>query len=133
MSCETFASVWDAIEDTPEEAENMKLRSGLMIALKAHLAHTNLTQLQAAKLLALIQIMPRFIDHIFCLALPLSVSGHGLIASLQRAVQDMRAEQILDRLAHTPPTNCPVQSFVHRFGNRSVSRAKAYFLHEALP
>ncbi len=25
-----FASVWDAIEDTPEAAENMKLRSGFM-------------------------------------------------------------------------------------------------------
>ena len=31
---QTFASVWDAIEDTPEEAENMKLRSVLMTALK---------------------------------------------------------------------------------------------------
>jgi predicted XRE-type DNA-binding protein len=45
-----FASVWDAIEDTPEEAENMKLRSSLMIALKAHLNRTGLTQAQAAKL-----------------------------------------------------------------------------------
>ncbi len=32
MSNETFASVWDAIEDTPAEAENMKLRSTLMMA-----------------------------------------------------------------------------------------------------
>ncbi|MBB3105174.1 helix-turn-helix domain-containing protein [Azomonas macrocytogenes] len=28
-----FASVWDAIEDTPAEAENMKLRSSLMRAI----------------------------------------------------------------------------------------------------
>ncbi len=34
MSNERFESVWDAIEDTPAEAENMKLRSKLMIALK---------------------------------------------------------------------------------------------------
>ena len=34
MSNQRFASVWDAIEDTPEEAENMKLRSVLMTALK---------------------------------------------------------------------------------------------------
>jgi predicted XRE-type DNA-binding protein len=47
---EEFASVWDAIEDTPEDAENMKLRSSLMIALKAHLSKTGLTQVQAAKL-----------------------------------------------------------------------------------
>ena len=37
MGNETFASVWDATEDTPEQAENMKLRSGLMMALKAHI------------------------------------------------------------------------------------------------
>jgi predicted XRE-type DNA-binding protein len=39
-----FVSVWDAIEDTPEKAENMKLRSSLMIALKEHLAGTGLSQ-----------------------------------------------------------------------------------------
>ena len=55
-----FASVWDAIEDTPEEAENMKLRSGLMMALKAHLARTGLSQSQAAKLFGVTQ--PRISD-----------------------------------------------------------------------
>lgn len=33
MSKRRFVTVWDAIEGTPEEAENMKLRS----ALKSHL------------------------------------------------------------------------------------------------
>jgi predicted XRE-type DNA-binding protein len=47
---ERFASIWDALEDTPEEAENMKLRSALMMALKAHLTRTGLSQIQAAKL-----------------------------------------------------------------------------------
>ena len=37
MSNETFDSVWDAIEDTAAEAENMKLRSGLMMALEQHI------------------------------------------------------------------------------------------------
>lgn len=60
MSTETFASVWDAIEDTPAEAENMKLRSGLMQALKTHLARTGLSQAQAAKLLGVTQ--PRVSD-----------------------------------------------------------------------
>lgn len=60
MSNETFASVWDAIEDTPEEAENMKLRSGLMMALKAHIARTGLSQSQAAKLFGVTQ--PRISD-----------------------------------------------------------------------
>jgi hypothetical protein len=32
-----FASVWDAIEDTSEKAENMKLRSSLMICVEGAL------------------------------------------------------------------------------------------------
>ncbi len=50
MSKKRFASVWDAIEDTPEKAENMKLRSALMIALKEHIAGAGLSQAQIAKL-----------------------------------------------------------------------------------
>jgi hypothetical protein len=38
MSKKRFANVWDAIEDTPAQAENMKLRSALMMALKDHIA-----------------------------------------------------------------------------------------------
>jgi predicted XRE-type DNA-binding protein len=60
MSNERFASVWDAIEDTPEGAENMKLRWGLMMALKTHLARTGLSQSQAAKLFGVTQ--PRISD-----------------------------------------------------------------------
>ena len=48
MSKNRFASVWDAIEGTHGEAGNMKLRSTLMIALKVHLAHTDLSQAQPA-------------------------------------------------------------------------------------
>ena len=33
MKNKSFGSVWDAIEDTPAEAENMKLRSALMQTL----------------------------------------------------------------------------------------------------
>ncbi|ROZ61423.1 helix-turn-helix domain-containing protein [Ramlibacter sp. WS9] len=60
MSNDRFASVWDAIEDTPEEAENMKLRSALMMALKGHLARAGLSQAQAAKLFGVTQ--PRVSD-----------------------------------------------------------------------
>ena len=45
-----FTNVWDAIEDTPALAENMKLRSSLMLALKDHIARKGLTQSQAAKI-----------------------------------------------------------------------------------
>jgi hypothetical protein len=48
MSNERFDNVWEAIEDTPEEAENMKLRSTLMRALKGHISRTGLGQSQAA-------------------------------------------------------------------------------------
>ena len=60
MSNQRFASIWDAIEDTPEEAENMKLRSVLMMALKNHLTGTGMSQAQAAKLLGVTQ--PRVSD-----------------------------------------------------------------------
>jgi len=60
VSNPTFASVWDAIEDTPEAAENMKLRSVLLTALKNHLARTEMSQAQAAKLLGVTQ--PRVSD-----------------------------------------------------------------------
>jgi predicted XRE-type DNA-binding protein len=55
VSNQRFQSVWDAVEDTPEEAENMKLRASLMSALKAHLEHTPITQAQAAKLFGVTQ------------------------------------------------------------------------------
>lgn len=60
MSNKQFASVWDAIEDTPEEAENMKLRSTLIMALKEHIARDNLSQAQAAQLFGVTQ--PRISD-----------------------------------------------------------------------
>ena len=60
MSNEHFESVWDAISDTPAEAENMKLRSALMMALKEHIATKGLSQSEAAKLFGVTQ--PRVSD-----------------------------------------------------------------------
>ncbi|MGZ8217840.1 helix-turn-helix domain-containing protein [Methylomagnum sp.] len=60
MSEQEFVSVWDAIEDTPEEAENMKLRSSLMMALKTHIVRAGLNQSEAAKLFGVTQ--PRISD-----------------------------------------------------------------------
>lgn len=60
MSNQRYASVWDAIEGTPAEAENMKLRSALMMALKDHIEREGLSQAQAAKLLGVTQ--PRISD-----------------------------------------------------------------------
>ena len=60
MSKQRYASVWDAIEDTPAEAENMKLRSELMMALANHIAQTEMSQAQAAQLFGVTQ--PRISD-----------------------------------------------------------------------
>ncbi|MCC6504306.1 MAG: XRE family transcriptional regulator [Aquimonas sp.] len=60
MSKQRYASVWDAIEDTPAEAENMKLRSELMMALKQHIARAQMSQAQAARLFGVTQ--PRISD-----------------------------------------------------------------------
>lgn len=49
MTSEEFASVWDAIEDTPAEAANMKLRSALMRALEQHIKDQGWTQAEAAR------------------------------------------------------------------------------------
>jgi predicted XRE-type DNA-binding protein len=57
---QTFASVWDAIEDTPAEAENMKLRSTLMMALEQHIEDRGWTQVEAAKVFGVSQ--PRISD-----------------------------------------------------------------------
>jgi len=47
-SGEVFASVWDALEDSPAEAANMRLRSELMIAIKHAVDGWGLTQAEVA-------------------------------------------------------------------------------------
>jgi predicted XRE-type DNA-binding protein len=60
MSDERFASVWDAIEDTPAAAANLKLRSALMIALKDQIERQGWTQAEAARRFGVTQ--PRVSD-----------------------------------------------------------------------
>ena len=60
MNKRRFTNVWDAVEDTPEQAANMKLRSQLMIALKAHIGRAGMSQAQAAQLFGVTQ--PRVSD-----------------------------------------------------------------------
>ena len=60
MTVDRFASVWDAIADTPAQAASMRLRSDMMIALGQHIDRVGLTQAQAAKLLGVTQ--PRISD-----------------------------------------------------------------------
>lgn len=55
-----FDSVWDALENSPAEAANMKARAGLMIAIRDTVDSWNLTQAEAAKRLGVTQ--PRMND-----------------------------------------------------------------------
>ena len=60
MTDNRFASVWDALEDTPDDAENMKVRSALMMSLSDYITRNGLSQTQAAKLFGVTQ--PRVSD-----------------------------------------------------------------------
>lgn len=60
MSSEQYDSVWDEIEDTPQESENMRLRSRLMMAVAERIKTEAWTQKQAAVRLGVTQ--PRISD-----------------------------------------------------------------------
>ena len=55
-----YHSIWDAIENTPAEDENMKLRSELMMAITAYIDEKGWTQKEAAAHLEITQ--PRVSD-----------------------------------------------------------------------
>lgn len=55
-----FASVWDAIEDTPQQAASMRARSELMMALQGWVKVSGKTQADAARLFGITQ--PRMSD-----------------------------------------------------------------------
>jgi predicted XRE-type DNA-binding protein len=60
IATERHASVWDALEETPGGAENMKIRSALMQELVAYIDRVGMTQTQAARRFGVTQ--PRISD-----------------------------------------------------------------------
>jgi len=60
MKSNRFDSVWDAIEDSPQEAENMKLRAQLMRAIIDRIERKKLSQVEVARILGVSQ--PRVSD-----------------------------------------------------------------------
>jgi predicted XRE-type DNA-binding protein len=60
ISGQVFASVWDAFEDSPEAAHNLRLRSELLIAIQETVAGWGVTQTEAARRLEVTQ--PRLND-----------------------------------------------------------------------
>jgi predicted XRE-type DNA-binding protein len=59
-STDRYASVWDALADTPEEAANLRVRSELMDQIAALIESNGWTQVQAAHQCAVTQ--PRISD-----------------------------------------------------------------------
>jgi len=55
MKEKRYSNVWDAIETDPVKAENLKLRSSLMLALTRYIKREGLTQAQAAKVFGVTQ------------------------------------------------------------------------------
>jgi len=60
MKSQTFANVWDALEDTPEDAATMTMRSNVMAIINTTVRGWNTTQAQAARRLGITQ--PRLND-----------------------------------------------------------------------
>ena len=60
MKAKTFANVWDALSDSPEEATTMKIRSDVMIAITDTVQGWDTTQARAASRLGVTQ--PRLND-----------------------------------------------------------------------
>lgn len=60
MTLQAIESVWDALEDSPDVAANLKARSDLMIDIEQVVIDWNITQAGAAKRLGVSQ--PRLND-----------------------------------------------------------------------
>lgn len=60
MKQQRYSNVFEALEDDPAVAENLKIRAQLMNVLSQHIRHEGLTQKQAAELFAVNQ--PRISD-----------------------------------------------------------------------
>ena len=60
MTEQTFSSVWDAIEDPPQQAASMRAKSELMQALEQTIRQRGMTQQDAAALFGVTQ--PRISD-----------------------------------------------------------------------
>jgi predicted XRE-type DNA-binding protein len=60
MKARTFTNVWDALEDSPEQAAMMTMRSNVMIAINKRVQGWSTTQAQAARRLGITQ--PRLND-----------------------------------------------------------------------
>ena len=59
MKAKTFANVWDALEDSPEDAATMTMRSDVMAIIAATVRGWSTTEAEAARRLGLTPAAPR--------------------------------------------------------------------------
>ena len=83
-----FISVWDALEDDPIRAQNLKLRSALMIEIREKINELEITQSKAAELLCISQ--PR------------------VSALLQGRIENFRLDSLVD-MAHRLDLNVSIR------------------------
>jgi predicted XRE-type DNA-binding protein len=83
-----FKSVWDALEDDPVRAQNLKLRSALMIEIGKKINELEITQAQTAKVLCISQ--PR------------------VSALLQGKIESFRLDSLVD-MAHRLDLNVSIR------------------------
>jgi len=55
MKTQSFDSVWDALEDNPVKAKNLKLRAELLTVIISRIEESGLTQQETAKQLSITQ------------------------------------------------------------------------------
>lgn len=60
MTTKSYASIWDALEDTPQAAASMKARSAVMMEISKVIERRGMTQADAAALFGVTQ--PRISD-----------------------------------------------------------------------
>jgi predicted XRE-type DNA-binding protein len=88
MNSGTFNSVWDAIEDSPEVAENMKLRSKLMIDIRELIDEHQWSKAESARQLGMTQprlndLLQGKIDNFSLDALVIAAAHAGLTIEIQ--------------------------------------------------
>ena len=96
MSHERFSSVWDALEETPQDAQTMKIRAALMRTLMDHVSEAGLAPEAASRLLGvtpsrLADLMAGRIDLFSLEALVTMAGAAGLRVEMTVATPDQAA------------------------------------------
>ena len=126
-----FASVWDAIEDTPQEAASMRARSALVMSLTEVIRQQNMTQAQAAALFGVTQ--PRISDlmrgkvNLFSLDTLIDMAATAGMMPTVKVLMPKAAHQTASKSV-TPTASSTAKRSSHRVGTakRPTGRATAH-------